>query len=225
MVMLSTATKFASASTMPPTHSIPPVSGAGCLSSIGRLDMTGPFRSCCKERLRVATSGRGGRCDLLRVAAQIDFGIHGQSDSKRMGRQFVGIQADAHRQALHDLDPVTGRVLRRNQREGGTGAAVESFNDTVEGDLVAIEVGYELDLLAGAHHFQLYFLEIGVYIFFAYGDHREERRGGLDALAELDLPSGDDAVNWRANDGTAEIDIRLLDARLGERHRRVGSAQ
>ena len=33
IVMLSTATKFASASTMPATHSIPPSSEGGCLES------------------------------------------------------------------------------------------------------------------------------------------------------------------------------------------------
>src|SRR5271169_6161101 len=72
MVMLSTATKFASASTMPPNHSMPPSSGDGCLVSMESVDMTGPFEellqrslmSCCqlqRRSMRVAASCCAGR--------------------------------------------------------------------------------------------------------------------------------------------------------------------
>ena len=52
--------------------------------------------------------------------------VHRQADAQRMRCEFLGIERDAHRQALDDLDPVAGRVLRRDQREGRAGAAGEA---------------------------------------------------------------------------------------------------
>src|ERR1700734_2410380 len=47
---------------------------------------------------------------------EFDFRVHRQADAQRMRRQFLRIERNAHRQALHHLDPVAGRVLRRDDR-------------------------------------------------------------------------------------------------------------
>ena len=107
-----------------------------------------------------------------------------------MGREFVRVQPNAHREPLHDLDPVAGRVLRRDQREGSAGATVESLDDAVEGDLVAIKIGNEFNALAGAHLLELDFLEIGVYVHLADRNDVKKRSGRLDALSELHLLGG-----------------------------------
>src|ERR1700754_5189343 len=49
------------------------------------------------------------------LVRQADFGGHRQTDAQRMLIQFLGIDRDAHRQTLHHLDPVAGRVLCGNQ--------------------------------------------------------------------------------------------------------------
>src|SRR5690349_2097763 len=51
-------------------------------------------------------------------AARIDIDDRAHADTKRRLACRV-IDADAHRNALHDLDPVARRVLRRQQREAG----------------------------------------------------------------------------------------------------------
>ena len=43
-----------------------------------------------------------------------------------MAGEFGRVEGDAHRQALHHLDPVAGGVLRRDQGEGRAGAAGEA---------------------------------------------------------------------------------------------------
>ena len=49
------------------------------------------------------------------LAAQIDLRGHRQPNLQGMGLQFGRVEAHAYRQALHDLDPVTGGILGRNQ--------------------------------------------------------------------------------------------------------------
>ena len=44
-------------------------------------------------------------------------------------------------------------------------------------------------------------------------------------VSQLDLPSSDDAINRRANHGATEINLRLVDVDLRQRHRGVGRAE
>src|ERR1043165_6526060 len=95
-VMSSTAMKFAAASTMAAIHSIGPFSGP----SNEVPDMSS---SPCEVESRSA------------VRARIDRGRHRQADLQRQRRELGWIELNAHRHALHDLDPVAGRVLRRDR--------------------------------------------------------------------------------------------------------------
>ncbi len=72
------------------------------------------------------------------------------------------VEHDPDGHALHDLDPVARRVLRRQQRERGARARREALDAAVIDDVVAVEVGLQLDRLADAHALQLHFLEVRV---------------------------------------------------------------
>src|SRR5579863_1649743 len=80
IVMLSTATKFDSASTMPAVQSIPPSREGGSLESMAGCVMAGSL-------MIAVESG---------IAIQVDLGIHREPHAQRMGGELIGIQADAH---------------------------------------------------------------------------------------------------------------------------------
>src|SRR5215471_329113 len=85
MVMSSTAMKLALASRTAASHSLAPCSGASMVSC---ADMT--LHSI----------------DLVGVdLADVDRRGHRQADAQRMRRDLVARERDAHRDALHDLDP------------------------------------------------------------------------------------------------------------------------
>src|ERR1700722_13025066 len=75
MVILSTATKFDSARTMPAVQSIPPSRAGGSLESMAGGVMAG-FSFIVME------SG---------LAIQVDLGIHREPHAKRMGGELIGI--------------------------------------------------------------------------------------------------------------------------------------
>ena len=76
IVMLSTATKFDSARTMPAVQSIPPSREGGSLESMA---------GCCHGGvLEVAARGSG-------IAAEVDLGIHREPHAQRMGGELLGI--------------------------------------------------------------------------------------------------------------------------------------
>ena len=55
-------------------------------------------------------------------------GVTDMPGPQQMLRILPGLEHDLHRHALHDLDEVAGRVLRRQQAEpraGGAGDAVD----------------------------------------------------------------------------------------------------
>ena len=73
------------------------------------------------------------------------------ADAQRMRGELLRVERDAHRHALHDLDPVAGRVLRRQQRERRAGARAEADDLAVVLDLAAVQVGGQRHRLADAH--------------------------------------------------------------------------
>ena len=72
-----------------------------------------------------------------------------------MRLQLERVELDAHRHALHHLDPVAGGVLGRQQREGRAGAGAQAGDTAAVGDLVAIDVGRQRGRLADAQGAQL----------------------------------------------------------------------
>src|SRR6185312_7780830 len=87
----------------------------------------------------------------------IDIDIHRKTDAQGMLAQLLRIERDAHGHALHDLDPVAGRVLRRQEREGAARTGAQAENLAVVGHAAAIDVGGHRHRLADAHVFELAF--------------------------------------------------------------------
>src|ERR1700712_5622743 len=83
----------------------------------------------------------GGAVATGSVAGDVDLDFHRQPDPQRMRRQLLGIELDPYRHALHDLDPVARRVLRRDQGLGRSGAAGDPCDPAVEHDVAAVDIG------------------------------------------------------------------------------------
>lgn len=139
-----------------------------------------------------------------------------------MRLQLLGVERDAHRQALDHLDPVAGRVLRRDQRERRSGAAREADDAAVIFDVAAIEVGGERHRLADLHAVELPFLEVGVDVELVERHDQHQRRTRGDALSDLDVAARDDAVDRRADHGALQVELGLGELGLGGQHFRRG---
>src|SRR5439155_6357225 len=107
----------------------------------------------------------------LARAGKVHCGLHREANAERMFFQLAWIEHDAHREALHDLDPVACGILGRYQCEGRAGAAAEADHLAVEDDIASVQVGGESDRLADAYLSQLAFLEVGVDIHFVDRDN------------------------------------------------------
>jgi hypothetical protein len=103
---------------------------------------------------------------------------HRQAHAQAGSAATAWVERDAHRHALHHLDPVAGGVLRRQQRESGTGAGAHAGHGALVFDLAAVHVGHQLHRLADAELAQLHFLEVGVDPDLAERHDRHQRRAG-----------------------------------------------
>jgi hypothetical protein len=56
-------------------------------------------------------------------------------------RELARLECNAHRHTLHDLDPVAGGILGRQQRERRTGTETEPRDRAVVLDTPAVQVG------------------------------------------------------------------------------------
>ena len=88
--------------------------------------------------------------------------------------QFLRVEADAHRHALHDFDPIARSVLRRNQRERRARAACEPMHRTMEGHVIAVQIRMQRHRLTDRHMTQLAFLKVRIDVGFRdWRDHHE----------------------------------------------------
>src|SRR6185437_15394911 len=133
MVMSSTAMKLAIASSTATIQSAAPFSGASSAAAV-----------------------------IVLLRPGVDAGVHGKSDAQRTRRQFLGLERDADRHALHHLDPVAGGVLGRDDGEGRTGAAAHARDMAVIDHVRSVKIGGQRDRLAHLHLAQLAFVAIGV---------------------------------------------------------------
>src|SRR4051812_39874567 len=141
MVVSSTCMKVPSARARAVTASLPPLSGASAISSAttessgavtSRLTLAGSLGrpvggddagdqgvGLCQDG--VIGPGPHGGADRgvgdgrTRLVADVDIGRDAEADAQRMGVELGRVESDAHRDALHDLDPVAGGILRRQQ--------------------------------------------------------------------------------------------------------------
>ena len=61
---------------------------------------------------------RSLREDRAGHIAHIDLSLGRKSYAQWMRTQLVRVESNAHGNALYDFDPIAGRILRRQQREG-----------------------------------------------------------------------------------------------------------
>src|ERR1700733_2956906 len=90
----------------------------------------------------------------------IDIDLDTHAGAQR--RQFLvaGIDAHAHRHALHDLHPIAAGILRRQQREFLRRRGTDALHGAVP-DGVRISINRHRDRLPGLHISQLRFFRIG----------------------------------------------------------------
>src|SRR5215468_7131814 len=74
--------------------------------------------------------------------------------------ELLGVEPDLHRDALHDLHPVAGSVLGRQQREARAGARAERIDGAVE-DPARERVDLDRGRHARLHPRELRLLEVG----------------------------------------------------------------
>src|SRR3546814_18872311 len=99
---------------------------------------------------------------LFRSPARIDRRFHRQTDAQRMRLELLRVQRDAHRQALDDIHQIARRILRRDQRKGGAGAAGDADGLAVLDDAAALNVRSQFAGLARQDLAERAYLEIGV---------------------------------------------------------------
>ena len=135
-----------------------------------------------------------------------------------MGRELLRVERDANGQALDDLDPVARRVLRRDDGERRSRAAAQAHDRAVEHDGRAVEIRCERHGFADAHARELALLEVRIHIGLRHRHHAHDGRARRHMLADLRRVLRHDAVDRRADDRALEVELRLVERRLGGEH-------
>src|SRR5207302_3866171 len=142
--------------------------------------------------------------DLLQPArgalVRVDVDLHRQADLQRMLMKLTAIERDAHRDSLHDLDPVPARVLLREQRAGAARAGAEAGHAAVEFDRASISIGAQGHRLPGTQVRELVFLEVRIHPDVVERHDRHEDVAGADALPQLHRAPGHESGNGRRSE-------------------------
>src|SRR4030081_756916 len=119
-----------------------------------------------------------------------------------MVAQLVAIESYTHRHALHDLDPVPGRVLRRKDRQRGTRPRGEPQHPAVILEVRAIDISLDGDGLVDTDVLELRLLEIGIDPHGIERCDRDHFRGRAHLLSELYLAAHHVPGQGSAYDGS-----------------------
>src|SRR6185503_21306718 len=101
-----------------------------------------------------------------------------------MLRVLTGIETDANRNALHDLDVVAGRIVGRQQAESRAGRRGQTLNLSIE-RLATVRVSTNRDALAGTDVFDLRLLEVRRDPDTLERNQRHQRLPGLNLLTDF----------------------------------------
>src|SRR3569832_1562036 len=173
MVVSSTCMNIASDSEIVTITSAVPVSG-GCAISAPRV----PPRRSPSGDWRARSRRRAARVRVDRYA-------HGEAEAQLMIAEFAAVEREAYRHALHDLDPIASRVLRRQQREARARARADAAHPAVIDDVVAVQIGDRCHGVIQAQHAELIFLEVRVDPQLCERNYRRRRGAGGRARTEL----------------------------------------
>ena len=122
-------------------------------------------------------------------------------------------EVDAHRHALHHLDVVPGRILRRKQAQHRSCGATDLCHDAIV--VATVHIYVNLHLLIGPHQVKLGLLEVRRHPQILQGDQRDQVLPHADVLAHFDVLGGDDSVHRRDDLGVAQVELCLI--QLGAR--------
>ncbi len=111
--------------------------------------------------------------------------------------QLVRIEGDPHGYALHDLDPVASRVLRRKQREGRARSRSESSDRAVILHAASVHIAIERHRLPDTNIRELRLLEVRIDPYLVQRDHGHQGRAGADSLTELHASLCDESRDRR----------------------------
>ena len=155
--------------------------------------------------------------------------VNGHVDRHAGAQRHVRLlgPGDAHRNALHHLHEVARRVVRRQQREAGAGAAREALDGAFESScpdrrrssMSAVWPGFILPICVSLKLAMTYVV---------VGHQLDHRRADGHELAFVHRQLRGDAVGRRLDRGVAELQPRQLELRLGRldaRVRQVGVAR
>src|SRR5216684_893229 len=122
---------------------------------------------------------------------------------------LAGVELDSHRQALHHLYVVAGRVLGGQEAEA---IAARTRQIPHVAPVVAAEgIDVNRDVLAAMHPRELRLLKIRGYPDLVRLRHEHQRLPRFDSGAKLDGASADDAVSWCVDFGVAEVEQSLIE--------------
>ena len=135
----------------------------------------------------------------------IDFDHHAHTGAQRWQGPIARLDAHAHRDALHDLYPVTAGVLRRQKREL-LGRRPTDALDSAAPLPIRICIDRHRDRLARLHICHLSLLRICVDPDVICGDQEEGGCRGLKILAGCNRwHVRHDAGEWRLDNGVVEL--------------------
>ena len=147
---------------------------------------------------------------------------HGDTDAREQRPARIDlVKLKAYRQTLDDLDPIAGRVLRRQDREIRSGARTHADDMRLEG---AIRISVDVDgcLLTRTHVGQAGFAEIRLDPDASARQQREHGGSGIDEVADLQvIDPRHDAVVGRRHRRVGEIEPGPVELRLGCADRRM----
>ena len=135
--------------------------------------------------------------------AGVDGRLDRQSRAQPADQRIVRVQADPHRNALHDLGKIAGGVVRWQQTEFQSAGRSQTL-DTGQQVSAGKRVNAQPHRLTGPHVRELSFLEVGRNVDLVQGDQGHQLRARLHVLTDTDGARRDDAVNGRGDRRVAE---------------------
>src|SRR5690349_7449851 len=121
----------------------------------------------------------------------------------------LAVEPDPHRDALHDLRVIPGRVIGRQQRELRPRGRRQALHVALEMP-AGIGVDREIRGVARPHVGRLRLLQVGGHPDVVQGDGGHQRLTGLYQLTHLDGLLAHHAVRWRGHARVRQVERRLI---------------
>src|SRR3546814_10610010 len=130
----------------------------------------------------------GPHVGLMTLFTDADLRRHGKADAQVGSVKLVGVDANAHRQALDDLGEVARGVVWRDSRIADATGRPQAFHGSLQ---YGTRQGVHLDVhrLSGPYTRQLRLAEVGHDVNRVERDHRHQWLAGIHECADADRKS------------------------------------